>query len=163
MRPFLQHSRALLGGVVLVVLLGSGCTHQVLQDNTLRSSTTLSSLQTQQVLDNLALLSSSEAANPCHVNLTGGLVQVTDQATGTLLGNLFSSGLASNNSLVPALSVQRGLVEQWSINPVADGEQLETLRTKDKIGPDGYLGLQEHLDWTELTLLRDVDRRIEEI
>lgn len=45
----------------------------------------------------------------------------------------------------------------------AEREQLETLRTKDRIGPDGYLGLQEHLDWTELTLLRDVDRRIEEI
>jgi CPA1 family monovalent cation:H+ antiporter len=45
----------------------------------------------------------------------------------------------------------------------AERDQLETLRAKDKIGPDGYLGLQEHLDWTELTLLRDVDRRIEEI
>jgi CPA1 family monovalent cation:H+ antiporter len=42
-------------------------------------------------------------------------------------------------------------------------EQLETLREKDRIGPDAYLGLQEHLDWSELTLLRDVDRRIEEI
>jgi CPA1 family monovalent cation:H+ antiporter len=45
----------------------------------------------------------------------------------------------------------------------AEREQLETLRDKDRIGPDGYLGLQEHLDWSELTLLRDVDRRIEEI
>jgi NhaP-type Na+/H+ or K+/H+ antiporter len=45
----------------------------------------------------------------------------------------------------------------------AEREQLETLRTKDRIGPDAYLGLQEHLDWSELTLLRDVDRRIEEI
>jgi NhaP-type Na+/H+ or K+/H+ antiporter len=45
----------------------------------------------------------------------------------------------------------------------AEREQLETLREKDRIGPDAYLGLQEHLDWSELTLLRDVDRRIEEI
>jgi monovalent cation/hydrogen antiporter len=45
----------------------------------------------------------------------------------------------------------------------AEREQLETLRTKDSIGPDAYLGLQEHLDWSELTLLRDIDRRIEEI
>jgi len=45
----------------------------------------------------------------------------------------------------------------------AEREQLETLRTRDRIGPDAYLGLQEHLDWSELTLLRDVDRRIEEI
>jgi monovalent cation/hydrogen antiporter len=45
----------------------------------------------------------------------------------------------------------------------AEREQLETLRTNDRIGPDAYLGLQEHLDWSELTLLRDIDRKIEEI
>jgi monovalent cation/hydrogen antiporter len=53
---------------------------------------------------------------------------------------------------------------QLGLNAIeAEREQLETLRTKDRIGPDDYLGLQEHLDWSELTLLRDVDRRIEEI
>jgi CPA1 family monovalent cation:H+ antiporter len=53
---------------------------------------------------------------------------------------------------------------QLGLNAIeAEREQLETLRTKDRIGPDAYLGLQEHLDWSELTLLRDVDRRIEEI
>ncbi len=45
----------------------------------------------------------------------------------------------------------------------AEREELESLRMKDRIGPDAYLGLQEHLDWSELTLLRDVERRIEEI
>src|SRR5262249_33303074 len=112
----------------LVLLLGSGCTHHFLKENTLRSSTTLSSLQTQQVLDNLALLSCSEAANPCHVTLTSGLVQATDQATGGALATLFSSGLANFNNFVPSFSVQRGLVEQWSVTPVTDGEQLQTLR-----------------------------------
>jgi hypothetical protein len=34
---------------------------------------------------------------------------------------------------------------------------------RDRIGPEAYLGLQEHLDWSELTLLRDIDRKIEEI
>lgn len=45
----------------------------------------------------------------------------------------------------------------------AEREELETLRRQDKIGPNDYLGLQEQLDWNELTLLRDADRRIEEI
>jgi NhaP-type Na+/H+ or K+/H+ antiporter len=45
----------------------------------------------------------------------------------------------------------------------AEREQLETLRMRDRIGPEAYLGLQEHLDWSELTLLRDIDRKIEEI
>jgi hypothetical protein len=114
--------------LALLICVGSGCTHNFLQQNTLSSSSTLSRLQTQQVLDNLALLSCSEAANPCHVNLASGVVQVTDSATGSMLGTLFSSGLANYNNFVPSLSVQRGLVEQWSISPVVDGAQLETLR-----------------------------------
>jgi hypothetical protein len=112
----------------LAVWSGSGCTHHFLQENTLRSSTTLSSLQTQQVLDNLAMLDCNAAANPNHVNLSSGLVQATDQGSATFLGNLFSVGPGSFTSFVPSLSAQRGLVQQWSISPIADGEQLETLR-----------------------------------
>lgn len=45
----------------------------------------------------------------------------------------------------------------------AERTELESLRTEDKIGPNDYLGLQEQLDWNELTLLRDSERQIEEI
>jgi monovalent cation/hydrogen antiporter len=45
----------------------------------------------------------------------------------------------------------------------AERKELEKLRVQDQIGADAYLGLQEHLDWTELTTLRDNDRKIEEI
>jgi CPA1 family monovalent cation:H+ antiporter len=45
----------------------------------------------------------------------------------------------------------------------AERDALETLRADDDIGPTGYLGLQEQLDWDELTLLRDSERQIEEI
>jgi monovalent cation/hydrogen antiporter len=45
----------------------------------------------------------------------------------------------------------------------AERDALETLRAEDDIGPAGYLGLQEQLDWDELTLLRDSERQIEEI
>jgi CPA1 family monovalent cation:H+ antiporter len=45
----------------------------------------------------------------------------------------------------------------------AERAELENLRSEDKIGPSAYLGLQEQLDWNELTLLRDSERRIEEI
>jgi hypothetical protein len=114
--------------LLLAALLASGCTHNFLKENTLRSSSILSSLQTQQVLNNLAMLGCDPAANPCHLNLSAGLVQATDQGSATVLANVFSSGQASNNNLTPSLSAQRGLVEQWSVNPVVDGEQLETLR-----------------------------------
>ena len=114
--------------VLPVIWFSSGCTHCVLKENTLSASSTLSSLQTQQVLNNLAMLSCDQAANPCHLNLSGGLVQATDQKSATMLGSLFSSGLASINSFNPSVSAQRGVVEQWSVNPVTDAEQLESLR-----------------------------------
>jgi monovalent cation/hydrogen antiporter len=44
----------------------------------------------------------------------------------------------------------------------AQREQLERMRTEDSIGADTYLLLQEELDWNELTLLGDDERRIEE-
>lgn len=112
----------------LAMFLGSGCTHHFLKESTLRSSSTLSNLQTRQVLDNLAMLSCNEAANPCHLNLTAGLVQATDQGNGALAGTITAVPGMSSTSLTPAFSAQRGLVEQWSVNPVVDGGQLETLR-----------------------------------
>lgn len=45
----------------------------------------------------------------------------------------------------------------------AERTQLENLRSEDKISPESYLGLQEQLDWNELTLLRTSERQIEEI
>ena len=43
----------------------------------------------------------------------------------------------------------------------AEREELERMRADDTIGADTYLLLQEELDWTELTLLSDDERRIE--
>jgi CPA1 family monovalent cation:H+ antiporter len=45
----------------------------------------------------------------------------------------------------------------------AERAELENLRSDDKISATGFLDLQEQLDWTELTMLTDSDRRIEEI
>ncbi len=45
---------------------------------------------------------------------------------------------------------------------IAEREELERLRNDDLIGADTYLLLQEELDWNELTLLCDEERRIEE-
>jgi CPA1 family monovalent cation:H+ antiporter len=44
----------------------------------------------------------------------------------------------------------------------AQREELERMRADDMIGADTYLLLQEELDWNELTLLCENERRIEE-
>ena len=40
---------------------------------------------------------------------------------------------------------------------------LEEIRSKQEISVEAYLELQEQLDWSELTMLTDAERRIEEI
>jgi NhaP-type Na+/H+ or K+/H+ antiporter len=45
----------------------------------------------------------------------------------------------------------------------AEREELEVLRNEDLIGAETYLLLQEEIDWNELTLLCDEQRRIEEV
>jgi NhaP-type Na+/H+ or K+/H+ antiporter len=44
----------------------------------------------------------------------------------------------------------------------AERQALERLRTDDRVGIETYLLLQEELDWSELTLLPEDDRRIVE-
>jgi CPA1 family monovalent cation:H+ antiporter len=44
----------------------------------------------------------------------------------------------------------------------AERAELEKLREDDRVGAGAYLALQEELDWSELTLLSDNERRIEE-
>ena len=44
----------------------------------------------------------------------------------------------------------------------AERETLYKMRSEFRIGADGYLLLQEELDWRELTLLSDDDRQIED-
>jgi len=44
----------------------------------------------------------------------------------------------------------------------AQREELDRMRSDDLVGTDTYLLLQEELDWSELTLLCDDERRIEE-
>lgn len=44
----------------------------------------------------------------------------------------------------------------------AERDELEDLRERNLVGISNYLQLQEELDWRELSLLRDEERRIEE-
>jgi hypothetical protein len=40
---------------------------------------------------------------------------------------------------------------------------LEEIRGQQEISVEAYLELQEQIDWSELTMLTDAERRIEEI
>lgn len=58
----------------------AGCLHSQLLEHTLKTAETLSDLQFQLVLDNLAMFPVHPIGLPWHMKLWGGTVQVNDRA-----------------------------------------------------------------------------------
>ncbi|MEO2088158.1 MAG: hypothetical protein ABGY75_01500, partial [Gemmataceae bacterium] len=61
---------------------GLGCTHTALERRTVKQASTLTDLQYQQVLDNMAMFACNPDTMPWHLKLKGGLVQIADQGSG---------------------------------------------------------------------------------
>ncbi|MBX9582076.1 MAG: hypothetical protein K2X87_17360 [Gemmataceae bacterium] len=113
----------------VVAVLGAGCTHTALERRTVKQASTLTDLQHQQVLDNLAAIACNPEALPWHTKVKGGLVQITDQGTATFgaeFGLLVDGGIGSK--FIPGVSGQRGVVGQWELDPTTEAEELELLR-----------------------------------
>ncbi len=109
--------------MVGLALLCAGCTQIQLARSTVNQGRTLSDLQRQQVLDNLAMFTANPDSLAWHLKLQGGLVQVADQGTLGLLGVFFT-----DPSMSPSASAQRGVVGQWDIAPSVDVDELECLQ-----------------------------------
>src|SRR5690348_14753065 len=75
-------------GCALVLLTSCGCTASRLGSRTISQAGTLSDLQYQQVLDNLAMFACSPDSLAWHVRVNGGLVQIADQGQGFIGANL---------------------------------------------------------------------------
>jgi monovalent cation/hydrogen antiporter len=82
-----------------------------------------------------------------------------DEATSLREKLSFRLAALKDPSKVEALDRYRRLA---LASVAAQRTELEQLRATDRIGIAMYIMLQEELDWTELTLLADDDRRIEE-
>lgn len=112
--------RALIFGLALAA---SGCTQWQLARSTISQGNTLGDMQRRQVLDNLAMFRADPDALAWHLKLRGGLVQVADQGSVSLLGVIFNDA-----SLSPSGGFQRGVVGQWDIEPAVDVDELESLQ-----------------------------------
>ena len=100
---------------------------------------TLTDLQYQQVLDNLAMFSCNADALAWHVKITGGVVQVADQGSGFLGANLGGPG-----QFAPNFGLQRNVLNQWNVDPVTDPDELELLQLSyrkaiNPADPDGSI------------------------
>jgi len=113
------------GLVILSALALSGCANVQLKLSTVRSASTLTDLQYQQVLNNLAMYCQDPTALPWHVNLQNGAVQVADAGS---LGTIAQTDLSHAFTWSPYFTGTRSIVTQWSTIPVTDDTTLRLLR-----------------------------------
>jgi hypothetical protein len=111
--------------VILTIGLtcASGCTTGRLRQRTLNQAATLSELQFQQVLDNLAQFAVNPSTLPWHVNLKEGTSQITDSISGGALVDL-GPPVATE----PQIFGSRTVVAQWGMAPIIDATELRLLR-----------------------------------
>lgn len=109
--------------VVVVLACIPGCMAGRLRQRTINQGSTLTELQYQQVLANLALFATNPGALPWHVNLREGTTQITDSATAGALVDLGPPAVTQ-----PQLFGSRTAVAQWGMSPVIDPIELQLLR-----------------------------------
>ncbi len=123
--------------VLAALVTATGCrTHQNLRENTLRTTSTLTDLNYQQVLNNVAMMTANVGAMPSLVVVNAGTITVADQAT--LAANATSAPTITHaqqaGSGLPILSLlfnpsaSRTLTENWSVAPVTDVDNLRRIR-----------------------------------
>ncbi len=127
-----------LGCALLLVGL-CGCTAVRLGSRTIKQAGTLSDLQYQQVLDNLAMFSCDPNSLAWHVRVNGGLVQIADQAQGLLGANLGGPGYVA-----PNVGAVTNILHQWNVDPVIDPDDLGLLqlayrKAVNPFDPDGSI------------------------
>jgi hypothetical protein len=64
--------------VAVAFTLASGCTNVALRNSTHGQASTLTELQYQMVLTNLATMAANPGNMPWHANMSGGATQMTD-------------------------------------------------------------------------------------
>ena len=103
-----------------------GCTNLQLKRSTIEQASTLTDLQYRQVLSNLAMFSQNPAAIPFHINVKDGSAQVTDSGSAGIIAG-FGRSMGYLAAGTPSVSGSRTVVEQWSMVPMTDDEELRLL------------------------------------
>jgi plastocyanin len=105
----------------------AGCTTTQLKRSTLNQASTLTDLQYRQILSNVAMYSENPHALPFHINLRDGSAQITDSGSAGVIG-AFGLSMGRLSSGTPSISGSRTIVDQWSMIPVTDDDELKLLR-----------------------------------
>lgn len=96
--------------------------------------------------------------------LAGAALRALEKRSGPEADNIRHAYLVQRDSINSSRGIRASKVRrELGLSAIrAQREELERMRADDAIGADTYLLLQEELDWHELTVLCDEERRIEE-
>jgi hypothetical protein len=114
--------------LVLVPLLGTGCTSLALERHTLNQTATLTDVRFQQVMDNLAATAANSAVLPAYAPIGEGTSLIQDTMifdAKTLWQRANFKGFSSSTL---ALTGQRQPQPQWTLDPASEPQQLEAMQ-----------------------------------
>jgi hypothetical protein len=123
--------------ILVACAVVSGCqTHRLLRDDSIKMATTVTDLQYQQVLNNIAMFVHNPSTIPSLVAVTSGTASVQDQKgyignanyAPTLPFNLQGGGALPILTILFNPSVQRQVTENWSLVPISDVDHLRRIR-----------------------------------
>jgi len=113
--------------VTVIPMLACGCTHKQLLRSTNQTQQTMSDLRYKHILDNLAMMVRNPATVPNPVAINGGVVQISDNATGA--GNITWNPFGVKiTQYFLGLAGSRTISEQWSLTPLQNPEKLSLMR-----------------------------------
>lgn len=111
--------------LLLAVIASGGCTHSQLLRSTLNQARTITDIEYDQVLTNLAMVQANPDVLPCFAVVGTGGTGVTDQATANTELEWDPATLARK---LFGLNASRQVEEQWTLAPVVNPDKLRALR-----------------------------------
>jgi hypothetical protein len=115
--------------VCFVLCVACGCTHIPLRNNSVHEAATVGDVQTQQVLDNLAMFVCNPDATPYFSYPNESSVNITDTGSAELTpGWNLASGLLLFNSLGLRFNASRQAIDGFTVTPINDPRRLELMR-----------------------------------
>jgi hypothetical protein len=152
-RPF---GAALLAMIWLVPALAAGCMKEQLRQTAARTTSTVSDLQYQQVMDNLARIASNPGYLPYLAIAGQGSVQVTDSGASGL--NLDTkAGLLTVGSF--SVGGARDVTGTWNLGTITSPEKLHQMQVLYLNVLRGTARGEPRFSWLQIGCRRAVPRR----
>ena len=112
-------------GLIMLVMLNSGCLHHQLEFTARRALNTLPDLHYQQVMDNLAAIAANPARLPYLAVVGQGAVQVTDNGT-TAAGLSTPINLLKPDGL--GIGSSRNVTGTWSLGTITSPDKIRAMQ-----------------------------------